>query len=30
MEIKTPTDFETKCVHSGIDEYEFGAVVPPI
>lgn len=24
------TSFDTKCVHSGIDEYEFGAVVPPI
>ncbi len=24
------TDFETKCVHSGIGEYEFGSVVPPI
>jgi methionine-gamma-lyase len=23
-------DFQTKCVHSGIGEYEFGAVVPPI
>ncbi len=23
-------DFETKCVHSGISEYEFGSVVPPI
>ncbi len=23
-------DFSTKCVHSGIDEYEYGAVVPPI
>lgn len=23
-------EFETKCVHSGIDENEFGAVVPPI
>ncbi len=23
-------DFESKCVHSGIGEYEFGAVVPPI
>lgn len=23
-------DFQTKCVHAGIDEYEFGAVVPPI
>ena len=24
------SDFETKCVHSGIEEYEFGSVVPPI
>ncbi|MCZ7608925.1 MAG: aminotransferase class I/II-fold pyridoxal phosphate-dependent enzyme [Ignavibacterium sp.] len=24
------TDFQTKCVHSGIDEYEHGSVVPPI
>ena len=23
-------DFSTKCVHSGIDEYEYGSVVPPI
>ena len=23
-------DFQTKCVHSGIEEYEFGSVVPPI
>ena len=30
MKEKLPTGFETKCVHSGIDEYEFGAVVPPI
>ena len=30
MKTGTPTDFETKCVHSGIDENEFGAVVPPI
>jgi methionine-gamma-lyase len=30
MKTGTPTDFETKCVHSGIEEYEFGAVVPPI
>ena len=27
---KDKTDFETKCVHSGISEYEFGSVVPPI
>lgn len=24
------TDFETKCVHSGMGEFEYGAVVPPI
>jgi len=30
MKEKLPSDFETKCVHSGIGEYEFGAVVPPI
>jgi methionine-gamma-lyase len=30
MKTQTPTGFETKCVHSGIDEYEFGSVVPPI
>ncbi|NNG27292.1 MAG: aminotransferase class I/II-fold pyridoxal phosphate-dependent enzyme [Ignavibacteriaceae bacterium] len=23
-------DFQTKCVHSGIKEYEYGSVVPPI
>ena len=23
-------DFESKCVHAGVDEYEFGPVVPPI
>lgn len=23
-------DFETKCVHSGVGDYEFGSVVPPI
>ena len=23
-------NFESKCVHAGIDEYEFGSVVPPI
>jgi methionine-gamma-lyase len=27
---KNKIDFETKCVHSGIGEYEFGSVVPPI
>ena len=30
MKEKLKTDFETKCVHSGIGDYEFGAVVPPI
>lgn len=30
MQKNSKTSFETKCVHSGIDEYEFGAVVPPI
>ena len=30
MENNKLTDFETKCVHSGIDEYEYGSVVPPI
>ncbi len=30
MQIKKSTEFETKCVHSGIEENEFGAVVPPI
>lgn len=30
MKEKVKSDFETKCVHSGIGEYEFGAVVPPI
>ncbi len=24
------TEFETKCVHSGVDEFEYGSVVPPI
>ena len=23
-------EFESKCVHSGIGDYEFGPVVPPI
>ena len=27
---KKDLNFETKCVHSGISEYEFGPVVPPI
>jgi methionine-gamma-lyase len=30
MKKGSPAEFETKCVHSGIDENEFGAVVPPI
>ena len=30
MKEKVKSDFETKCVHSGIEENEFGAVVPPI
>lgn len=30
MKEKSKFDFQTKCVHSGIDEYEYGAVVPPI
>jgi len=30
MQKNSKTSFDTKCVHSGIDEYEFGAVVPPI
>ena len=30
MKTNQKTEFETKCVHSGIGEYEFGAVVPPI
>jgi methionine-gamma-lyase len=30
MKNQSKFDFQTKCVHSGIDEYEFGAVVPPI
>jgi len=27
---KSDSLFDTKCVHSGIGEYEYGAVVPPI
>lgn len=27
---KNDSSFETKCVHAGVGEYEFGAVVPPI
>jgi methionine-gamma-lyase len=30
MKKNSDIDFQTKCVHSGIDEYEYGAVVPPI
>lgn len=30
MKIETNQNFETKCVHAGINEYEFGPVVPPI
>ena len=30
MKKNTNLDFHTKCVHSGIDEYEYGCVVPPI
>ncbi|HZW38437.1 MAG TPA: aminotransferase class I/II-fold pyridoxal phosphate-dependent enzyme [Ignavibacteriaceae bacterium] len=30
MKNTSSMNFETKCVHAGIDEYEFGAVVPPI
>ncbi len=30
MENNEETYFETKCVHSGIKEYEYGPVVPPI
>ena len=30
MKHNKAVDFQTKCVHSGIDEYEYGAVVPPI
>jgi methionine-gamma-lyase len=30
MKDHSKLDFNTKCVHSGIDEYEYGAVVPPI
>src|SRR5512134_2744748 len=30
MKDHSKIDFQTKCVHSGIDEYEFGSVVPPI
>lgn len=30
MKNHSKIDFETMCVHSGIDEYEYGSVVPPI
>lgn len=30
MKEHSKIDFQTKCVHSGIDEYEYGSVVPPI
>ena len=30
MKNHSKVDFQTKCVHSGIDEYEYGSVVPPI
>lgn len=30
MKHNKAVDFQTKCVHSGIDEYEYGSVVPPI
>jgi len=30
MKDNSKVNFETKCVHSGINEYEFGPVVPPI
>jgi len=30
MKDHSKLDFHTKCVHSGIDEYEYGSVVPPI
>lgn len=30
MSIKKKLEFDSKCVHSGISEYEFGPVVPPI
>lgn len=30
MKDHSKIDFDTKCVHSGIDEYEYGSVVPPI
>lgn len=30
MKEKSKDNFETKCVHAGISDYEFGPVVPPI
>jgi methionine-gamma-lyase len=30
MKQSKDVDFHTKCVHSGVGEYEYGAVVPPI
>lgn len=30
MKENSKVKFETKCVHSGINEYEYGPVVPPI
>lgn len=30
MKHSKDVDFQTKCVHSGVGEYEYGAVVPPI
>lgn len=30
MKDHSKLNFQTKCVHAGIDEYEFGSVVPPI
>jgi methionine-gamma-lyase len=30
MNENSKVNFETKCVHSGISEYEYGPVVPPI
>ena len=30
MKSNSKVQFETKCVHSGISEYEYGPVVPPI
>jgi methionine-gamma-lyase len=30
MKDHSKLNFQTKCVHSGIDEYEYGSVVPPI